>query len=424
MAKWLKIAAAPGTCCDCEKMTGPCDCIQLQCTFSCQSKAGIATLCGWSEYGTPSTPPKKYRKRDVQGTGGPKGILLHCEMQVPNCTTPDPTCPRSVSMTGSNAGATGNGYVQYVGTDGSGHTIYKVQSSAHLGDGTALNTRVSIGTGAAAVAVIYGPDEGTAYVPSTGNWPVSMEAQVDGFWYDLWSGCIDTGAPVTTIVQDTWQESAHYDKNTCAFSQDVMNDSRISGTMTACADPSGDPDAVTIPLTCIDPPTCYPTGVIVTTPAPYTRQTDGNGCTDHGDGTSTKWQGTIIEALSDEDLPKDAMARAEASIAWGGTDCQLYPAFMSLNDGSFTFGFRDVQVKATAGALPFTPLTIGHDYQITIGWYRRTAGSGGLWLFYGSDVITIHATHTSETTDWIDVPNDPGYETRPQSCEVVDVTPP
>lgn len=417
-SKWLKIPAAPGACCDCESMTSPCDCIQLECNFQCQSKTGVATLCGWPEFGTPSSPPKKYRKRDVQGSSGPQGKMLHCEIPGSDCTISIP-CPRSKSWSGSNAGATGSGYLVWTGTSG-GDSTYVAYGNATFGDGTPANVRITINF----VGQYYPPPAQNITIPN-GTWEVSFDVEVAGFWYNLGGGCIDTNAPLVTITEDIWQESEHYDKTTCVQTTDTNNDGRLTGSSSACVDIQSDPTATGGPLLCDTPADCYGTFANVTTPTPYERQTDGVGCIDHGNGTSTMYQGTIIEALSDEDLPKDAMARAEASIAWQGTDCFLYPAFITGTDStSYSFAFRDVQVKATAGALPFTPLTIGHTYELTIGWYRRPLGVGGDWIFYGSDVVTINATHTTETTDWIDVPNDVGYETRPQSCAVRDVTPP
>lgn len=36
-------------------------------TFMCRNRGGVATLCGWPEYNTPSSPPKKYKVRTLSG---------------------------------------------------------------------------------------------------------------------------------------------------------------------------------------------------------------------------------------------------------------------------------------------------------------------------------------------------------------------
>lgn len=39
-------------------------------SMACSSESGVATLCGYSEFGSPSTPPKKYLRCDVSGYWG------------------------------------------------------------------------------------------------------------------------------------------------------------------------------------------------------------------------------------------------------------------------------------------------------------------------------------------------------------------
>lgn len=55
--------------CDCAAMPAdPCvACGGGRYQIECRSRAGTATLCGYSEYTTPSTPPKKYRRKTFGG---------------------------------------------------------------------------------------------------------------------------------------------------------------------------------------------------------------------------------------------------------------------------------------------------------------------------------------------------------------------
>lgn len=48
--------------------TDPCCCPPPSCSLFWQVKGGTATLCGFSEFTTPSSPPKKYRKNTANGT--------------------------------------------------------------------------------------------------------------------------------------------------------------------------------------------------------------------------------------------------------------------------------------------------------------------------------------------------------------------
>lgn len=55
-------------------------------TMQCESQSGSATLCGYSEYTTPSVPPKKYRRRTL--SGGSQAILYSdAGCATPSCTS-------------------------------------------------------------------------------------------------------------------------------------------------------------------------------------------------------------------------------------------------------------------------------------------------------------------------------------------------
>ncbi|MBX4215885.1 hypothetical protein KW797_02975 [Candidatus Parcubacteria bacterium] len=136
--------------------------------------------------------------------------------------------------------------------------------------------------------------------------------------------------------------------------------------------------------------------------------------------------GAVME-LSQEDTEADAIARAQAGIPnWDPADCSTDAAFVTQRlAGQYEFSFRSIQVRATGGTFPNPPLILGHDYEFTIAYFRRIIGSTGPWIPTGIvDQQTIHATHTSETTSWFDVPQEDGFETRAQTCSLQDVTPP
>lgn len=45
-----------------------CQDVSVNLAVNCKTRGGTASLCGYSEYTDPSTPPKKYRKRTLSGT--------------------------------------------------------------------------------------------------------------------------------------------------------------------------------------------------------------------------------------------------------------------------------------------------------------------------------------------------------------------
>lgn len=132
---------------------------------------------------------------------------------------------------------------------------------------------------------------------------------------------------------------------------------------------------------------------------------------------------TRTQTLSEEDTEIDAINRASAALPWTASDCAASPAFWTQRGaGDFTFAFRSVQVRGRAGHTPQPALIVGHDYEITIGYYRRVLGSAGPFLFLATDVVSLHASHTEEVTDWQDVPNEAGWETAALTCAIADVT--
>jgi hypothetical protein len=81
MALMLR-ATGPGGCCDCAQQVDPCGC--SGCDMQCRGVAGLAELCGFSEFTSPSVPPKKYRQMDDGGT--------HTELSytIAGCSTGSP----------------------------------------------------------------------------------------------------------------------------------------------------------------------------------------------------------------------------------------------------------------------------------------------------------------------------------------------
>lgn len=133
-----------------------------------------------------------------------------------------------------------------------------------------------------------------------------------------------------------------------------------------------------------------------------------NGGIDLGYGRNTavgaNW------ALSDEDTEDDAEARAAAAITdWSACiSCLECSSWRSDRSGTSDtiFGFGIVQTKVLWTAV------VGTTYRVTVHFARRVLGSGGVFLDTGHVFeSTITPSTTSGTTDWIDVPNEAGWDT-------------
>ncbi len=82
MALYIRGAGISGQCCDCSQYVN-CDCGGAGCAILCRSKAENAELCGYPEFGAPSDPPKKYRKKTWAGT------MKSAEWSVAGCPDSD-----------------------------------------------------------------------------------------------------------------------------------------------------------------------------------------------------------------------------------------------------------------------------------------------------------------------------------------------
>lgn len=51
-------------CCACEQQVSPCAC-GGGCVLQCRSVSGVAELCGYNEFASPSVPPRRYRRAEL-----------------------------------------------------------------------------------------------------------------------------------------------------------------------------------------------------------------------------------------------------------------------------------------------------------------------------------------------------------------------
>lgn len=66
MTAMLRIAGDGGTCCACGDVDG-CDCRKCS-KLECRSRGGIVRLCGFPEFGDPSTPPRFFLEKQIGGS--------------------------------------------------------------------------------------------------------------------------------------------------------------------------------------------------------------------------------------------------------------------------------------------------------------------------------------------------------------------
>lgn len=92
-----QIVNPAGGCCPCSEQVG-CSCGPPPCSMVCESRtsvSGLATFCGFAEFGTPSNPPVYYRTMNLSGGfGGTGGANNGCTI---------PSCSASATYSGANS---------------------------------------------------------------------------------------------------------------------------------------------------------------------------------------------------------------------------------------------------------------------------------------------------------------------------------
>ncbi len=410
--------SATGGCCPCPDLVG-CACESI-CAIECREKEGDGALCGFEEF-EPSVPPRKYRLKEI-GADAAKRKMTVCDFkELADCEPAE--CPGSFEFSSGSLGIAGSPYEYRIASSAvlmgvaGGLATYAITAEAERRLGTdpwePVGARLSFTDG---VSVHNKTTGETLDLPVGEEWGINVQIDYVGY-QTVGSGCITTGVDDPEGYQDHWQKVEVYDEDTCELSQPTdIKHRRLNNE--ACPDEDCDGCGAEGALACVDPPACYGAGADVVT-TPTTRTTTGVGCLANGDGTFTKYTGTIEEELSDEDTEEDAIERAVGGEGWvtPGDDCLLHPAFKTLRGaGSFDFAFRHVQVR-----IKLMELAASTSYEVTVRFFRRVLGTTGPYLFYSAEVLTVMTDSnplTDDFTPWIDVPNEAGWETRAQTCSV------
>ncbi|MGH7944951.1 MAG: hypothetical protein ACREH8_02920 [Opitutaceae bacterium] len=142
-------------------------------------------------------------------------------------------------------------------------------------------------------------------------------------------------------------------------------------------------------------------------------------------GSAKETVDTAAVDLTDEDTEDDAEERVLAGISdWTGGPCNVHTAIRTLRlAGQTEFAFRRAQFRVTISGSGEDPLISGHTYEVTVAITRRIAGSAGPFLPYSIAVFNLTASGPSKTSDWIDIENEAGWETKADSCSFLDLSP-
>lgn len=140
------------------------------------------------------------------------------------------------------------------------------------------------------------------------------------------------------------------------------------------------------------------------------RLTTGLGCivgTGFGP-TRMSAEGNVRENFRGEWTTEQEIVAASVPLTWvAGCDT---PSTIEPHAVGDTFAFTTGQVRFVAGTT--SPLTVGTAYQVTITFVRRVRGTADPFVSYSTQVVNFVASVSIYTSDWINVPNEEGFDTK------------
>ncbi len=404
----LTIVGGDG-CCDCANTpTSGCDCSAFPCSRSCRAKAGTAELCGFAEFTSPSTPPKKYLQRRMIG-----GMTVQQFYANLDC---EADCPADGAINAGPGFIVGVPHtyeatvtITLLGIS-SGVAHYEISGLNVVEDGsntlTGAHARAFYPAAGGGTGFI-GPGESATFDVGVGS-IFTCGIQINYiFWQTLNTQCFTAGLLPPT--EDSWGYQSTYDQDTC------IADTSDGSTRTV-----GDGDPVPLSPLCGSPASCYDNVSVDESPAE--RLVHGLGCMPDGSGGSKSTIGTAYDLLEIEDTEQNAVDRAMADLGWSAGSCDDKKSYRTQRGPlDFSFAFSHAEVQLTVGSVS-RPLVIGHLYKVTVRFARRELGTSGPFLPSGIDEIQFVAEHTIEMTAWIEIPANTGFETKASGCMVEDIT--
>jgi hypothetical protein len=354
-------STTPCACCgDCESITG----VNLE----CRTKTGTAALCGFSEYGDPSLPPKKYIRETR------RRIFSFPNFTDPSCTTPkivraySPPASGSQLLSGDLPGIFGapqlyqgvvnweiNGPLVFTSFDrivspGYGGLIF-FQGGEPVGGWAIRSIPTEPGTYSVA-----------AFMTANGNFPGSPNPA------DYITAGVGTYtiADVQEVDSSDQSETREYADDCAPPAESALPDLGFGGTCEL--------------------------GPLETTPTQLQKVATGACCArPSGGGFRSAASATYSDELSLEDTEAAAIARIDPAPTWtpwvGGNDITCLAYIDERGPGVFTFGFQEAEWRHRIIGAP-----AGKEFRITVTYFRRARGT--------LDPLEVYATETvSGSTD-------------------------
>lgn len=427
MVLYLKPRGVTTGCCDCSQHVG-CECGGVPCQTVCRSKADNAELCGYEEFGAPSDPPKKYRRKVWTGT------MHSAEWSAAGC--PDSE-GNPVGYSGSFSGggdfwgdASGSMSAEPVEIDLANNRVkYRVtaKSFTNASDATGWGNMTNIQLAAApadssgsVTALNIGDEFWVSRASAKNPWKFFIQgiwSLAGGIGHPSTEVFIDVSKVVDRSVRDEWAISNEFANEPGCAPVETDTSTRFAKELAEFRLMSGGDEEDWIGFA-QDLDEAYGSLVEQTITNKTERVTSGE---DDCQGSSAPYQranGSVKENLSIEDTEEDAIARSAAGLEWNETgSCAMHTTYITPRGtilGPYGFGYRVAQVRAL-----LTGLTIGNTYTVTFKIWRRAFDTTSPYAFYAELTVTFEAVAATSYTEWQDVPVERGYETRVMSCSCI-----
>lgn len=299
------------------------------------SREGTATLIGFDEFTPPSSPPKKYRRRQVEGEMY-RGVW-NPDASVA-CEYPAVPLAWAVGQTDDRPYGYPYGPITWaasltpVSSTAAGKILYRAQTQ--ISDPN-LSVRIRVDLGNSG-SLVFAHGEEKSIDPFAGTPPFNAVAECPGV--SAWGASLTNASrqfvPRSLFqTRDVWsleQEYSGADPTGATFLVNTNGSFRSTGRSFTLGDPQWlSPAGV--------PALSDYAGLVGETLTPTARHLAGsNTCVTGGDGYRRMMSGSYEETLSVEDTENDARTRAPVS---GGTN---HVAYQTSRGGGFTFSFCEV----------------------------------------------------------------------------------
>lgn len=303
------------------------------------SRQGSATLIGFSEFTTPSNPPRKFRRMVTEGT------LFRGTWDLDASSSCDyPSVPFSWEVGETDDRPNGYPYgpitwsasLTPVSTDAAGRILYRARTQV---SDSGLWIRIRVDLGNSAEVLFYNGEE--KYIdPFSHTPPFNGVAECPGV--SAWGSGLNNGSKLFvpksfSQTQDVWNREQEYSGTDPSGSTWVVNTDasvRYSGRSFTLGDPQWlTPGGL--------PNSSDYAGLIDEVLSPTSRRRTGsNTCVTGPDAHRRRMSGASVETLSVEDTEDDAQRRAAAE---SGTSSVAY---RTSRGSGFTFSFSEVTYTA------------------------------------------------------------------------------